>query len=497
MNITSKTKKKFVEATYLATDNAFRYRVILRISYNEYEKMKFWLYKEEIFDEIRKLEGFEEYTLDNLKQDLDSLEGWGNFITVQDTNKTKTLEEFKNRRYRYQISPNTIELERTLIKLESISESARGSLEITLIERFRESLEQLIDVNKLDSKSIFSKWDIISKDFKELNENYKDYIGKFYSPKTEGLLKTTEFTIYKESFIKYLREFIKGLQINVPKIKYIFQNITYDEIKGLIKSIVQYEKMNIVLEINYDLEESFNKHYERYLNMRSWFIGYGLNTSMIDNLLDNTNEIIRRITRYALQIIELETSGGSRKEEYRSLINIFNNCSDIDEAHRLSAVVFGVISSRHIVFDNERETESTSSSIFDEKPIKVIVKPSNRYREKTASRVYVRDKSLEKAKKAKIIIEKRNKEREMLERRIKDNRLVFKDLDGVTKEERSVFLKWLSNALNKKGNWVKNEFGRYYKVIKLEESQEIIVRCEDGDFYMPNFELIFREEGIK
>ena len=32
--------KKFTEASYLCTDNASRYRVIMRMIYNEYEKMK-------------------------------------------------------------------------------------------------------------------------------------------------------------------------------------------------------------------------------------------------------------------------------------------------------------------------------------------------------------------------------------------------------------------------------------------------------------------------
>ena len=115
LDITSKTTKKITEASYLCMGNSFRYRAIIRIAYKKYEKMKYSLYKEEIFDDIKKINGFDEYTLDDLKQDLDALEAWGNFITMQDTAKTRTLEEFKNRRFRYQLSTTTIELERTLI----------------------------------------------------------------------------------------------------------------------------------------------------------------------------------------------------------------------------------------------------------------------------------------------------------------------------------------------------------------------------------------------
>ncbi len=77
LDITSKTTKKITEASYLCMGNSFRYRAIIRIAYKKYEKMKYSLYKEEIFDDIKKINGFDEYTLDDLKQDLDALENLG------------------------------------------------------------------------------------------------------------------------------------------------------------------------------------------------------------------------------------------------------------------------------------------------------------------------------------------------------------------------------------------------------------------------------------
>lgn len=67
MSINHKVRKKFEEAKYLSVENAERYRVILRLAYEEYEQMKFWFYKEDIYELITNIEGFEEYTLDNLK----------------------------------------------------------------------------------------------------------------------------------------------------------------------------------------------------------------------------------------------------------------------------------------------------------------------------------------------------------------------------------------------------------------------------------------------
>lgn len=496
MIMNSNIGKKVIEATYLSTDNTYRYRVILRIAYKCYEKMKYWLYKEEIFEEIKKIDNFDSYTMENLTQDLDALEKWGNFITIQDTNKTKSIEEFKNRKFFYQISPVTIELERTLIKIENTKETARGSLEVSLIERFKESLSKIERIGELSAKETFAWWDMLNKDFKYLNENYHDYISKFYTPETEKLLKTTEFLVFKESFIKYLRDFIKGLQTNAFNIKYLLTNLDDEKnkIDILVKQIVEYEKNNIALDLDYNEENAYEIHFGRYLSIKEWFIGHNGIPAISDILLESTNEIIRKITRYALQIVEMQISGGNRKEEYKTLIDIFKKCSDISEAHKLSSVVFGVMNSKHIVCEMERETENINSGIYDEKPKEVLVKPSNRYREKTASRHPIKDKSHIKKLKTKEIIDKRNREREIIESKIINNKLVFKDLGEITQNERTVFLKWLSQGLNKKSNdYIKNEYGRLYKVLNRNVIDTIVVKCEDGNFVMPNYELVFKE----
>lgn len=494
MIVDTKVKREVIEAKYLFQENTFRYRTIIRIAYKKYEKMKYWLYKEEIYAEMKKDEDFKYYTLDNLKQDLDALELWGNFLIMQDTRKTRTIEEFKNRQFRYQISPYTIEFERTLIKLETNKENTRGSLESSLLERFKEILMKVNDLNSLDHKELFSWWQQVNNDFKYLNESYQDYIGKFYSPKTEELLKTSQFLIFKEAFISYLRDFIKGLQIYAAEIRKVFESINDEIIKDCIRKICEYEKINISLDEDYNLEESFDINFGRYLSIKEWFVGIIGIPSMCDQLLDSTNEIIRKITRYALQIAEMKHLGGSRKEEYKKILAFFCECSNIEEAHKLSSMVFGVFNPRHIKGQVNRETESINSSIFEETPSSFVVKPINRsYREKTASRVPVKDKGEEKKFKMEEILKKREKERAMVESRIEKGKLIFRNLKYISKEERLVFLTWLSKALSSKVEWVKNDYGNLYRVTK-NSNEDITIICEDGDFTMPDYELVFKEE---
>lgn len=485
--------KRVLEVNYLNTENTFRYRAIIRVAYNFYEKMRYWLYIEDIYEEISSLSKFEDYSMEQLKVDLDSLSKWGNFQTIQDTKKTKTIEEFKNRKFRYQISPVTIELERAMIIIEGLSEGMKGSLEISLMERFNQTLVDFEAIDNFsDYKKVFSLWELLHRDFKHLNENYQDYLSKFSNPNTDEIIKTAEFLIFKESFIKYLNEFIKGIQINVPNIERIFKRFNNDRIMNLIEVIVDYEE-SIYVGNSYDREKSLNSHLGKFESIKDWFLGSRGNQPIAEQLLESTNEIIRKITRYALQIADLNKDSGNRIDEYRKIISLFNEVSEGD-IPLLSSVVFGVYSSKHIMSNKERETESINSSVYDEEPISVIINPSVRnYREKKANNAAIRDNSKNKEKKLKEILAKREEDKKVMESLIENNKIDFGALDIISKKEKDLLLRWLSRIIGKKGKgFVSNELGLKYTLKELYPKERIVLRAEDGDLEMPRYELIFK-----
>ena len=47
MQVTDKLTKALTEAKYLNADNVSRYRCIMRIFFENYEKLRYWLYQEE------------------------------------------------------------------------------------------------------------------------------------------------------------------------------------------------------------------------------------------------------------------------------------------------------------------------------------------------------------------------------------------------------------------------------------------------------------------
>lgn len=495
MFLDNNIKKQIKETTYLSVDNTWRYRAIIRIMYKKYESMKYWLSKEDIYEELSMYKDFKDYNIETLQQDLESLAGWNNLETMYDLSKMKTVDEFKNKKYNYQISTQTVEIERMLIKLENMKEESRGSLESKLVERFK---DEIMNINYILSKSdeeIYDWWERINRDFKLLNENYKDFISTFYSAKTQELMKTTQFLIFKEKFITYLRNFIRELQENANTIKYFLEKLEDDTIDKLIEKVVNYKKNLPRFDEDFNVENFREYSYGKFFSIKEWFLGRKDKKTMVDELLDSTTELIRKITRYAVQLSELKHSNSNRKEEYKKILELFSNCKTIDEANKVSSVVFGVFAPKHITGDIERSTENINSSIYEEKYNEVIVKPRNKSgREKTANKTPMEDKSKLKEEKIKMIMEERRKEQELIEKLIDEGNIKFGELKEITKNQRKILLRWLSKARNNKNFKGKTEYGKQYKISNPFESEYIILKCEDGEFKMPNYTLSFDME---
>lgn len=92
----------------------------MRLFYLHYEKMRYWLYQEEIFEELKAEPYFFDYTMEQCRQDLNALVGWKNLSTLQDTRNVKSIEAFKNKNFRYQMTEYSVEIERMVTRLENL-----------------------------------------------------------------------------------------------------------------------------------------------------------------------------------------------------------------------------------------------------------------------------------------------------------------------------------------------------------------------------------------
>lgn len=490
MILTEKLLKPITETAYLTAENVKRYRVILRFFYIQYEKIQYWMGQEEVYGEMVSHLEFKDYTMEQCKQDLSSLVEWKNLMAMQDTKKVTSIEAFKNKQFRYQLTEYAVEIERMADRLEHLFVEG-ASLEPTLLERIKSEIGKLPLMGRETPLNIYSWWNGLNNDFIRLNQNYQDYMRDLNSAKAEELMKTKEFLVFKDKLIEYLRSFVKGLQMNAPVIEKMVKNVGEEELDFIFHKVLEYELSIPRIDTEVKSEEIYEKITGRWESLHNWFAGKDGQDSESGRLFDLTNESIRKITRYAAGISELSSGGANRKEEYRQLAKVFGTCKNIKEAHNLSAVVFGVERPFHIKGEFNRETDSIHSGVYEEKPCEFIINPRVRGYAEKASRSSIREHQEEKEAAKKQVLERIERENTLLNSYIINGSLIFEDLPVIEPQVRSILLRWLSKALESRERRAKTEDGRAYFITNRQETRRCTIKCRDGEFTMPAYRIEF------
>lgn len=496
MEITETLTKQITETSYLTTENTKRYRPILRYFYEQYEKINYMLYKEDVWNYLKSKPNFENYTPETCEADLTALVNWGNLSAIQDTNNVSTVEEFKHRKFRYQLTEYAVEIERLVIKLENLHIEG-ASLEPKLIERIKEEIKAIEKTSLKDENDVISLWENLNNDFKRLNQDYQDYIKTFYNVKLEEVAKSKQFIIYKNDLVRYLREFIKLLQDNSYAIEETIKTMNKTTEENFLEKVYLGQKKRVridKLDEEINEEEMKKRNKEKWENLKKWFIGSNVRASEVEKINEKTTEIIRKITRIANQIAEAKGNVSNKKAEYKKICELFSKTQYIEEAHKLSSVVFGMFNTRHIRGNFIRETDSINSSLIEEKSNEYEVKPRIReYREKQ-SKTAIIDKTKEKQEQIERYFKQIEEEKKELQKYIQNGKIEIKNLPTIKSSFRKTLLKWISKASQMVSKEIVIEDGRKIKLIYPKNNERCVLNCEDGKMDMPAFELEFIEK---
>lgn len=483
------------ETSYLSVPNAAVYRRIMRCFYREYEKMHFQLYKEDIYRLVLPDMGDAEYSMSQMELDLAALVKWKNLTPIQDPGRVYTIADYKNKQYRYTMSEYAVEIERLTVRLENVFLES-GNLSTNYFVRIEKSLEEAETMSKAPLKNVNEWWRTLQDDFKRVNQNYQDYLRDFYAGKTDRLMKSVEFIIHKDKFIKYLSEFIQELQRHSRRIEQILlQNRSMIE-DCVLERVVQSE-MDIphaLLEIHGNAEPSIRENvYGKWNSLKNWFLDSQGQDSECKRVLKITNDVIRSIIQNAALIVQLQNWGISRKDDYRKFLELFLKCDDIEEAHKLSAHVFGIQRIQHYKTNAPREEDAIGNSIYAEKAAEFLLKPHTRnYHERKDRRGFA-DKTLEKRIQREEYLRNAKRQKEIVMRYIRDNRVVFSEIqDMLSAETRTVFLQWIAQANMSSRKTGRTEYGQEYRLLRGEGN--CVMHCEDGELTMPAYILEFQAQ---
>lgn len=479
-------QKQISETKYLATENTYRYRPIMRYFYHKYEQGANWQYKEEIYNELSLK--IDNYTLEDIERDLAFLVENGSLTTIQDVKNIETLDDFKNKKFRYQMTDYAIAIERMSIELEEM-EVKVASLSPKRFEVLKSYIYKLQEIDTFSSEEFSDLWSRITNEFKDLNQNYQDFLKKFQEAKTEELLESEIFLEYKSKMISYLQDFIQGYLNNGNKIKEKILTLDSNIEDKIVKKLEDYQKETpkIYPEFNYEKFNELNRG--RWHSIYLWFVGQD-GISEGDRLLDVTNSIITQISKCVSSLIELHGNMILRKEEYKHICKLFDSKIDIREAHSLSSVIFGIPKVSHYKGTSTIATDSIIDS-YSVPSIVIEVLPHEKKNRPEKTRVIIESKA---AKKKEIIEQARlQKEQEINILRNLVNQKIVK-LDGevhLTKEERNYILNLISRSRKDKIN-KENLLGLKYQLKEIDGTCKII--SSDGTFTMPSLQIDFEVE---
>ena len=481
------------ETSYLSVQNAPVYRKIMRCFYREYEKMHFQLYKEDVFRLLKEDEAFDMYSMEQLVLDLEALVKWKNLTPIQDPGKVYTIADYKNKQYRYTMSEYAVEIERLTVRLENLFLES-GNLSMNFFVRLERSLDETESMENAELRTVNEWWQTLQEDFKRLNQNYQDYLRDFYSGKTEKLMKSVEFMVHKDKFIKYLNEFVQELQRHSKRMEQLLEKNT-ERMENMILERVVESELDIphaLLEIHGNAEPSVRENvYGKWHSLKNWFVDGQRQECEAKKVLKITSDIIRNIIQNAALIVQVQNWGISRKDDYKKFLELFLKCEDLEEAHKLSAHVFGVQQIEHYKTNFPREEDSINNSVYKEDPSMFLLKPHTRgYREKK-DRTGFADKSLEKMAQRESYLRRAQRQKEVVLRYIREQKIRFAEIDEVVSEDtRVIFLQWIAQANMSSEKTGRTEYGQEYRLKKKEGS--CVLKCEDGNLKMPDYILEFK-----
>ncbi len=486
MEVYEKLTKQIDETKYLSAENTYRYRPIMRLFYRHYERLEYWLYKEDVYNELKGNTIYRDYSIEECERDLEVLTEWKSLAKMQDTKNASTIEEFKNKKFRYQMTEYATEIERMTILLEEM-EIKTASLEPKLFDRLRISIAKLETFASMDNDSIKELWDDLNDDFKKLNENYQDFLKKFNEPKSEELLQSTLFLEFKSEIIKYLREFIKGYQNNVHQIKKSLSLVDEKLINEFVDRLIVYYKKTPILNNNFDYNELREVSIGKLKNIVKWFMGDNTSISEGEKLMNTTDNIIVKITKYANSLIELHGNMTNRKEEYKHFARLFDQLNSIEECHKYSSLIFGIESTKHFIADSNINTDEIINT-YDVAPIEILLSSRTHLRKEKIQIEPIVDKTREKQIALENYRRMQQENKKILSSLIKDKKIILKGEIRLSKVERR-YIQVLLGAKTRK----ETEFGYSYTIKPLEGMCKII--SEDGIFVMRNVEIEF--EGVE
>ncbi|MEW5922138.1 MAG: TIGR02677 family protein [Bacillota bacterium] len=484
--------KPIVEISYLNAQNVGRYRCIMRYFYDQHQRLRYWLKPQEVFGGVTAFGLLEEdYTLEQCHKDLNQLVEWGNLVPRHDGGRSATVEEYLRKKFRYQMTPYAVEIERLVAGLEKIR-GYGGSLEPSLFESIAEHLDRLEKVaGQYTPGEAIALWEKIYSDFIKLTENASDYIASLQSTKVEELMLTEAFLAYKDSVTRYLQDFIQGLQRHAYKIEAVLATMDPYIVNTFMANVQRDLAARPQLDEPVTPEEQLDRLQREWQSIVRWFGGHESEPSDVYFLEKTTKDTIARIVRNALRIQEKHRLGVSRRRELDYLGKWFFTLDEINESHRLAAHVFGLYQCRHFQGVDDKGSDNADVSMWQAGPNIRGLRSRSRKRLRDTGTGPIRDQRERQQKARENFILAQQEEMVVLQDYLARQEVRIADLGPVSARERYYLLYWIGRCMANKSRRILTPEGIGISLQMPTGLERAMLECDDGELDMPNYLLKF------
>ncbi|WP_217594133.1 TIGR02677 family protein [Cohnella sp. GbtcB17] len=485
------------ELSYLTATNVARYRVIMRFVYVEYQRLRYWLRPEEIYEGAKSSGVLENYTLEMCMSDLESLKGWGNLASRHDGGRALSLEEYMRKKSQYLLTPYSIEIERMLEALEKVK-GYGGSLETTYFDQIAACVHEIREkADTFAPGEALGNWEKLYAAFKTMHENAADFIASIHSIQAEEMMATDGFLMLKDNLVNYLQHFVKGLQRSAYRIEGQLLRVG-DGLRDAYLALAAADELaRPRLEEGKSEEEIREELRQGWINLKRWFVGSEAEPSELTLLEKATKEAIAKVVRSAVRLQERRRGGMSRRADLERLGRRFAQLDSLEEAHKLGAYVFGLFPSRHLQGEDARETERADVSTWSEPPNIRLIRTRSRKRAARSATEPMRTHTAKREAYREQVEAQLAEEREFVERMQGYGAVRIGELPLLGAKERMRLLNWIGRCTAASSRSFVTADGHSIAVLMPDEEETALLRSEDGELVMPDYVIEVRTGGMQ
>lgn len=478
--------EKVRQVTYLNADKVDRYRRIMRFFYKQNQRMNNLLFKSDILEGVR-LSGLTGYTNEQMDNDLSELVEWGNLQAQQEMSQPKTIEEYRNKHFRYQITTIGIVIEEFIQSLPEEDENT-SDLDSHMFKRFLESLTAL---NSSSNQKLLDSWEDLQTRFDRIRKNATGYIAYLTSKKMEDLIQTTEFLDYKLEFIKYLREFIRNMQKTSTDISEALIAVSQNTITNIVK-LQESHVSNMAGFGQRDVKDIDKRIRDTWKFICHWFIDTDGRESEYNNLISQTNEAICRVTSIIQAITESNQQHQSRSNDYLKIAEWFQILADSNvseeesfrEANKFSATLFGISKIKHMQSSAMDITNQLDDIWKMTVPTTELISKSRKNRPRVINKPFIIN-SKKQAEIKKEYREKAKEHQQIWRKYLKNEELILSDYKYLPKQMRRELIRYFSDAMTSINHRVSTRLGWIFEITIISD-KKVTVEFDDGYLTLPD-----------